>query len=170
MSIYSPRILDRELNAAVIHLADIMNPRGYAVSADAPETFDALAAYAREHGRIAVSSEFSDGTIFGDPEVNYAFRAWHDACHLAGGFAFTLDGEAAACAMQCAQLVALYGQERSATWRAILRAEVNGQAEYVANWGEFPADQFRFDAAYLRNPEAALAMPPCHYAIFVDKV
>ena len=160
MSVYSPRILDRGLNAAVLHLADVYCPRGYDVSPTAPETLEGLKAL----DRMCVSSGHSEGTIFGDPEVNYAFRAWHDACHLLGDYPFTLEGETDACSMQCNQLVALYGAEKAGPWCKMLRAEVIGQACYIERWHEFPVNQVKFDLAYLINPDATLARPPTDFA------
>ena len=52
---------------------------------------------------MVVAREGADNTIFGAPEVNYAFRAWHDWCHWMGGFDFSLYGECATCNMQIEQ-------------------------------------------------------------------
>lgn len=152
--LYSPRILDQDLNAAVLHLAALNNPRGYGVSADAPNSYDALVACFEADGRITVWDGGSDETIFGDPEVNYAFRAWHDAGHLKLAAAFDRAGEAQVCAWQCAQLVAANGPAKAARWCTILQAEIIGQADYCAEHGDFPTDQFAFDLAYLATHNA----------------
>ena len=142
--------LDRGFNVAVNHIASRLFPRGFDVAADAPETFEALKAHVAETRRMKVWNGASERTIFADPETNYAFRAWHDWCHLAGGFEFTPEGEAAAVALQQEHIRTLYGEtEQAKYWVRILDAEVNGQLQYAAEHGDFPADQFSFVKEYL---------------------
>ncbi len=94
----------------------------------------------------------SDATIYGDARVNHAFRAWHDACHLRGGLGFTLEAERAACAMQERELLTRY--PGALPIAAMLRAEIIGQAEHFAAFGEFPTDQAAFIAAYMEGERA----------------
>ena len=149
-------ILDRGFNAAVLHIANRLFPCGFDVRDKAPETFDALKAQVADGGRMVVWSGGSDQTIFGDPEVNYAFRAWHDWCHLAGNHDFTLEGERAASRMQMVHLIELYGIDaRVARWCHIINAEVVGQAEHLRDTGEFPKDQMAFVRSYLGEHTAA---------------
>lgn len=147
-------ILDRGLNCAVQHIASRLFPTGFDVGDVAPDTFDSLRDHVQRTGRMLVWSGASDRTIFGDPEINYAFRAWHDWCHLYGnggqGFPFTREGEAGAVALQQDHLRALYGDTaQTRKWCAILDCEVNGQAQYQAETGQFPADQVAFTIDYL---------------------
>lgn len=104
---------------------------------------------------IAVSSEgllvwegASDATIYCDPRVNHAFRAWHDACHIAGKLGFTLADERRACELQVLQARIRYP---SIPRRVVelIQAEVIGQAEYFDAAGEFPRDQKAFIEAYI---------------------
>lgn len=109
--------IDRDLNQAILLLAPVFN-----VSDRAPSTF---ADIMRQGDPLTVWSGASDGTIYADPAVNWAFRAWHDATHIAGRYDFTLAGETATCEAQ-------------------IRAEIVGQAQYAAAHGHFPVDQAAF--------------------------
>lgn len=99
---------------------------------------------------LTVWSGASDATIYGAPEVNHAFRAWHDAAHVAGMHEFTLAGEAATAERQVRELLAAYPRAPRA-WLALLRAEVTGQAEHFAAHGSFPADQAAFIRSYVER-------------------
>jgi len=152
--------LDAGLNAAVLHMAGRLFPTGFDVSEDAPDTFEKLVDHVRRRRRLTVWSGGSADTIFGNPEVNYAFRAWHDWCHLNGRHDFTLAGEMAAVEMQCEHLLTVYGQSsKTREWCRILRAEVIGQALYLERHGDFPERQRDFVSAYLDNQERALGDP-----------
>lgn len=131
-------------NIATLHMANRTNPRGWNVSADAPDTLAKLKARAKRDGRITVSSLHSDLTIYGDPEVNCAARAWHDACHILADAPFTDEGERAVCELQKAQLRAVYGDASSLLFCAIIHAEVIGQLDYKTANGRFPDDQRGF--------------------------
>jgi hypothetical protein len=92
----------------------------------------------------------SQHTNYGDPEVNFAFRAWHDWCYWRGRFDFSTVGERAVCAMQAGHLVTLYGEsEQTDEWRRILHAEIIGQREHCDRTGAFLVDQRAVVEAYL---------------------
>lgn len=148
--------LDRTLNVAILQMAARLFPTGFDVAEDAPNTLADLQAQVANTGRMLVYSGGSDATIYACPEVNYAFRAWHDWCHLAGGFAFTAEGEAQACAMQQDQLRRVFGASAQVErWCAILDAEINGQVAFHAATGDFPVDQVAFVRDYLAGIWAA---------------
>lgn len=126
--------LSRDLNRLILELA----PRHIA-RAQAPSTFAEL----MRSPDLVVWDGASDATIYGDARVNHAFRAWHDACHIAGGFEFTLAGEMLACEMQCRQVLQRYPRVHGRIL-AMIRAEVIGQAEHFAATGLFPEDQIAF--------------------------
>ena len=142
MTILAP--LFPAFNIATLHMASRVTPRGWKVSANAPDTLAKLKAQAKRDGVITVSSLHSDLTIYGDPEVNFAARAWHDACHILANAEFDDAGERAVCELQCRQLRQIYGERSSRLFQAIVRAEVLGQLDYKSLTGEFPADQRRF--------------------------
>ena len=146
-----PKILDVGFNAAILHIAAKLTG-GFSVSDSAPQTFEDLISQVETHRQIVVWSGASDATIYGSPEVNFAFRAWHDWCHWRGRHRFTTLGEAAVAEMQCQHIIALYGAcEQTQRWCRIIRAEVNGQQCYHDMHGHFPVDQFAFVERYLRE-------------------
>jgi len=147
--------LDIHFNAAVLTICSRVLPGGYDVSDEAPETYEELIAHLDAGRRMLVYSGGSERTIYGDPEVNFAFRAWHDWCHWRGRHDFSMKGERAACAMQGEHLVTLYGESpQTRVWRRILQAEIIGQRDYFDRHGTFPVDQRAFVAAYLAGHPA----------------
>ena len=144
-------------NVAVNHIAAKVLPRGFDVSADAPQDYDSLIAHYRATGRVLVWSGASERTIFADAHVNQAFRAWHDARHISGGHDFSRNGEFLTMVAQMADISAIYSGQTAATFRTILRAEIIGQREYQERFGGFPLNQFAFVRDYLANPLLALA-------------
>lgn len=129
-------LLSSLLNERIVQLA----PKMFNVADCAPDTFDSL-----RHGNVApltVWSGASDVTVYGDCKVNFAFRAWHDELHLKLNAPFTLEGETRV-ALEQARLL---GSDNLA---AIILAEVVGQAEHFAKYGEFPVNQIDFILKYL---------------------
>lgn len=150
-------ILDISFNIATMTAARRLFPTGYDVADDAPQTLEDATAHYKRTGRILVWSGASDRSIFGCPEHNWAFRAWHDWHHIKWQMPFTPDGEALVAAEQYSDLVDIYGirDERLSHWAAIIDAEVNGQIAYSLNHGgEFPTDQLAFARYYLKHGPA----------------
>ena len=142
--------LDIQFNAAVLSVAHRLFPCGFLVADEAPQTFEDLVARLDAGQPMLIWSGGSAKTIYGDPEVNYAFRAWHDWCHWRGRHDFSYEGEYAACQMQAGHLVTIYGDcTRTRWWQRILHAEIIGQREYCDVHGHFPDDQRAFVEAYL---------------------
>ena len=87
----------------------------------------------------------NDKTIWSNPSVNLALRAWHDALHVTKNADFSLHGEAV---VAWAQVEQLHQWFKGAPWLAdlsyILLAEVVGQAEEYWKTGEFVDDQRGF--------------------------
>ena len=124
------------LNAAILSMAPAFEARPFA-----PSTLAEL----MRAPRLVGWDGASDKTIYRDPKVNHAFRAWHDAEHVAGAHAFDLEGEAATCRAQIAGLLKRYPQ--APQWLLdIVRREVIGQVEYQNATGHFPMDQEAFHA------------------------
>lgn len=92
---------------------------------------------------LVVWAGASEGTIYGAPDLNHAFRAWHDSIHIRFNLPFNLDGEREAALIQAQSLGDIPGR--------IILAEVYGQALYAAKHGAFPTDQAAFIAAYLKD-------------------
>jgi hypothetical protein len=127
----------RLMNQAILLLAPIYEARDNAPSAE-HDLFNTTGRSVRP-----VWAGASDRCIYGDARVNHAFRAWHDAAHIALGATFSLAGETAVCE---AQIRALYHRFPSApAWVArLLRAEIIDQAQHYAATGRFPENQAQF--------------------------
>lgn len=121
------------LEFAPLHVARIV----------APGTLAELRQCAALGGPLVVWEGESARTVYGCARVNHAFRAWHDAEHVAGGYAFNLEGERAACEAQALAVLRRY-PSAPRRWLALLRAEIIGQAEHFARFGAFPSDQIEF--------------------------
>ena len=124
------------LNEAIMRQVEGMEE--YRVSDYAPNTEMDLFGH---DGELVVWSGASDKTIYGNPSVNWAFRAWHDSVHLDHGIGLTIPGEIAVARIQASLLGGRLGD--------VLYAEVGGQAEYYMKNGHFPVDQKGFIQDYL---------------------
>src|SRR5665213_3754926 len=91
-------ILSPDLNRAILAMAP-----AHIVRDHAPANWQQVRE-ASTMARVIVWSGEANHSIYGDARVNYAFRAWHDRCHLIGQFPFTIAGEESAVALQCQQL------------------------------------------------------------------
>jgi hypothetical protein len=158
MSTLNYKPINPAFNACVQTICKSVWPQSFDVSENAPSNFEELKADFAKRGRIAVWSGGSEHTIFGEPDINYMFRAWHDWCHLHGNHDFTVEGERNAALMQCEHIRQRYGDgETAAEFCKLVMEEVCGQAEYQKARGHFPNDQVAFARAYLDNPIAAMA-------------
>ncbi len=146
---------DLAFNAAVMTLANKVCPTGYDISEKAPASLDDLNFAIATTRRITVDSRNSDNTIFGCPEHNWAFRAWHDWTHWITQAPFDLDGELAVAHRQCQDLALVFGHgPQTERWQRYIMAEVYGQACYLNRYGEYPTDQVAFDLAYLGETDS----------------
>lgn len=148
--------VSRAFNCAVLHITSRVLPCGYDVSEIAPQDYDSLVSHYDKTGRVLVWSGASDKTIFGDCEVNYAFRAWHDSKHITGKFPFNWEGETAAMQAQIADVRAIYDGKTAEYFCDLLTAEIQGQKQYQDARGGFPVDQIGFARAYLADSRAAI--------------
>lgn len=130
--------------------ADIL-PDGFDVAEQAPSSLADLKLHVAQSGRILIWSGASEYTIYGSPSVNHIFRAWHDWHHLSGDHPFTLAGEAAVACAQISQMELKFpGNPNLSRWRALVIAEVLGQAIFsYLNDGAFPHNQRAFVKAFL---------------------
>ncbi len=141
--------LSLSFNRAVLHIANSLMPEGWIGVTNAPDTLATLRGRVCQEGRMIVSSEYALTSVYADPAVNLAFRAWHDYCHLSLSAEFDRAGETAVHRMQSTQLILTYGAYRSRNWRMILRCEILGQLDYREAYGAFPVDQMAFAKEYL---------------------
>ncbi len=152
--------LDIHFNAAVLAICSRVLPGGFDVADAAPGTYDELIAHLDAGRRMLVYSGASERTIYRDPEVNYAFRAWHDWCQWRGRYDFSREGERATYAMQGNHLVTLFGESsQTRRWGRILHAEIIGQRDYYDRHGTFPEDRRAFVAAYLADHSPRIEGP-----------
>lgn len=148
--------IDLRLNAAVLTIANRLFPTGYELDDNPPSSLTDL------QSRMAATptrvwSGASDTSIYGDREVNYAFRAWHDFHYWRSGLNFAPHNEAIVAQMQCADLITVYGDSATTRrWCDIIRAEVIGQMTHYYKHGDYPMDQMGFVRAYLEDKAAAL--------------
>lgn len=137
--------LNEGFNQAVLAMVSIYLPEGFNTSAEELDSFEQVKALWEREGRLTVSQSHSSNTIFGKPEVNWAFRAWHDYCHIKGDFPFTVWGEWMACYMQRQQLRAAFSfHPQLEKWCQLLDIEVNGQVGYSLRFHTFPENQIEF--------------------------
>lgn len=146
-----------QLEKAIVGMSAMLMPEGYDVTAkdDADiNSFKAICDYYSKTGRVIVSSANSEHTIYSHPEINVAFRAWHDYIHITQGLKFTRKGEAKVCCVQQAQ-AANYLSENGASPEEIdfvvrcLHIEVVEQVEHYFETGQFVGDQVAFMAQHL---------------------
>lgn len=137
-NIWGPHMI-HDLNRLVLSMAPLFDARPLA-----PATLGELMSL---DGPLVVWDGASDQTIYCDARVNHAFRAWHDAAHIAGRFPFTLEGERAACEYQIREARTMFPRLPESLAAAIC-AEVIGQAEHFATYGMFPANQAQFHSEY----------------------
>ena len=149
--------ISRFLNICVLTATARVLPKGFDVSSDAPNDFEGLKDHFKRTGRVLVSNEASDHTIYGDNEVNYAFRAWHDYHHLTMNKDFSPASEVDVVLKQCDDLHIIYGH--SARIEEIIKfivADGIGQVEYFTQYSSFPHDQKAFVLAYIQDRSASL--------------
>lgn len=138
----------RSLNQLVLSLAPAHEARAYA-----PSTFADLV-QCQHSATLPVWDGASNATIFRDAKVNHAFRAWHDATHIANYRAFDLAGEIQTCADQKAQ-VRLYYPSAPAWVYRLLDVEISEQAAHFVAHGEFPLDQLAFTLERIKHDSAS---------------
>lgn len=86
----------------ILSIVRLYMPDGFDTTPDA-ERVDSLEKITKIHhktGRVCVWSGQSANTIFATPEINHAFRAWHDLVHIQESLPFTLQGEIEVCMVQ----------------------------------------------------------------------
>ena len=153
---------DRAFNEAVRVMAKKVWRLGYDISDDAGYAaapgsigshYDSVEAYfagISERHRVTVYMGGSDNTIFGEPDFNYDFRAWHEWTHWTLRAPFDLDGELAVAHRQCQDLAKVFGHGiQFDCWQRYIMAEVYGQALHHYKTGAFPTNQREFDRAYI---------------------
>lgn len=114
--------------------------------------FEAMRESFLSTGRLSISPEFCEHTIFGNMTDNIRFRAWHDSIHLLLGEDFSAEGEAKVAEYQIQQVFDAYGvTEQSKRWAALINCEINVQAAHFFKTGSFVEDQYQFTINHLKS-------------------
>ena len=129
-------MLSYDLNSKILSLA----PKHQAKPI-APDSLESL--IRASTSPMVVYDGGSDNTIYGDPRVNHAFRAWHDSLHLKLNAPFDLAGETRVGLEQARILGGAYAE--------IVLCEVIGQIEYFNRYQAFPVNQLEFCLNYLKG-------------------
>jgi len=142
-------MIDGTFNRAVIAVTNHLMPCGFDVAETAPSTLGELTEHMNTTGRMLVYSGASENTIFGDKEVNWAFRAWHDWHHYHEQLPFTLKGEIMVCARQKEDLFRQFGYINP-KWEDLLDIEITEQVKEYVKTGVFVEDQVKFTVDKLK--------------------
>lgn len=150
--------VDQLFERATLAIARRLVPQGWRGHDKAPDNLRDLAAAwdncKRIGGPVIVSDLHCDRTVFSSPDVNMAFRAWHDYRHITEGAEFDDAGEYAVHNAMCRDS-ALWRVERGIDLMgmrrayALLEAENLGQLAYWRAYGAPPAGQRTFALGYL---------------------
>jgi len=119
-------------------------------------TFDyqGIVKYYGTHGKLIIWSGGSDCTIFGKPEDNYKFRAWHDLHHILNGYDFSQSGEYKTYMSQMKDIMTYADSwPQCKLFGRIIDIEINGQVDYQRKHGYFPEDQRAFMEQQLARGE-----------------
>lgn len=141
-------------NQLVLAIARDLMPEGWDVIPNAPQTLEECRAYYDEHGRVAVDIESRSGCTVGDPEVHYAFRAWHDLIHILNPeeAAFTLAGEQWAANRHRDEIIKRVGYTPEAAWfGALVEIEIVSQNAHNLRMGFYPPDPRAFALRWLAD-------------------
>lgn len=140
----------QQLSAFIRQQADELAGRlgfGWRPVMDAPSTYQQLRG-ALDHSLdtqepLPVSSENSASVIYDGPEVNFAFRFWHDVSHVQHGLSFALEDELELALWHLDVLKRAGAAPESIAYR-LLEADLLGQLLLMGIVGRFPFDQEEF--------------------------
>ncbi|SDB87263.1 hypothetical protein GA0111570_105313 [Raineyella antarctica] len=140
----------QQLSAFVDQQADDLAGRlgfGWHPVVDAPSTYQQLrGAIDRSLATkepLPVSSENSASVVYDRPEVNFAFRFWHDVSHVQHGLSFALEDELEL-ALWHLNVLEQSGTTRDSIAYRLLEADLLGQLLLMGLVGRFPFDQEEF--------------------------
>ncbi|MCW2785007.1 MAG: hypothetical protein JWP74_1524 [Marmoricola sp.] len=138
--------LSRFMTAQANHAADSLG-FGWTGVPDAPSTYETLTEAHRVSARtgiaLPVSSLHCDTAIFTHPEINHAFRFWHDTLHIATGLTFQHPHELEL-SLHHLKIAADTGLDQSSMAYQLLRIDLIGQNYLVAVADRFALDQELF--------------------------
>lgn len=122
-------------------------PRHYATP-DAPNTWKELQDWWESKGKYGEPMPVFDGgcdqTIYSQPYINHAFRAWHDMIHLKNGLSFQPEDEAKTAFIHMAAC------DNVADALTIF-ADVYGQVLFYQKTGQFVENQSQFVGQFIKK-------------------
>lgn len=107
----------------------------------------------RETGKIYIWTGCSENTIFGSPEINHKFRAWHDYIHLNYFLGYSIIEESIVCDIQKDMLPVDWIFERK-----LIECEIRGQAHYFYLNNKFINNQRLFSSLWIQDSIKALRL------------
>ncbi|MCQ4142264.1 MULTISPECIES: hypothetical protein [unclassified Chryseobacterium] len=107
-------------------------------------------------GKIHIWTECSENTIFGSPQINHFYRAWHDHTHISCQCGFTFAGESMTAAIQNSMIPADWTLEKE-----LIMIDIVGLNQYYSIHKEYVKDQRRFVIDYMRNAYRAIFTRQC---------
>lgn len=113
---------------------------------DIEATFEAHKKRYRETKKIHIWTGAGENTIFGSPEVNAKFRAWHDYIHIIYNLGYSITEESIVCDIQRDMLPKEWSFENR-----LIECEIKGQAYYFYKQNKFVKDQRHFTVIWLQN-------------------
>lgn len=136
-------------NEFILWVVTQLMPDGYDVTLyeSRCNTFAKIKKYYKDTGRVLVSLHSSDCTIYGDPKVNVAFRAWHDYVHITHNLDFSADGERNTRKIQQDHVLFYgqgYNQQTLLLFCTLLFIEVDCQLAHYLKYREYVQDQRQF--------------------------
>lgn len=119
------------------------------IAPDAPESFEALQAEAR-NGCLRVTEAFSNTSIYGIAG-NVTFRIFHDYGHILLGKKFTTQEEIELAQIQWGDLKQFLSKDWIKICEVVYFADTLEQSRFEAETGNFPANQKTFVMNFLNN-------------------
>ncbi len=108
-------------------------------------TFESITEYYCKNSKFIIWRGGSNNTIFGTPEMNHKFRAWHDYHHIIHNIPFTSEGEYRVYMHQIDDINPYCDTiDKFKRCCNILDIEINGQVKYFEQHEYFPEDQRAF--------------------------
>lgn len=113
---------------------------------DAPDTDADMVRHYNETGRLCIWAGASEGTVYGAPQHNWMYRAWHDWCHISSGVCNRRHGPLGCFEPSAERDVTAWqaGPVQSTLFQRVVLADTGGQAIHFGMHGAFPEDQMRF--------------------------
>ena len=114
----------------------------FRATANAPSTYKAVKAMfdsgITPNNPVLVYNGGSEDTIYSSPDLNFAFRAWHDRVHWENGLNFSVTDEIIVGMEQARKIDNNMGI-------CIMFADTAGQRVYYHKYGEFVSNQREFN-------------------------